>query len=226
MKASTGSVIFDFDSTLITCESLEVILHHQLKSDPERYQALVELTNQGMSGTMDFNTALTKRLEIAAPSYQAVINFYQQYGTDIITPGIADVINLLQRNNITVYIISGGLYEAIMPFAKALNIPADHVYAVKLLWQKNGDFLGINPDDPFSKSKLVGCRSLTKQWSSPSIMVGDGFTDYEIFQHGLVDHFIAYAQHQQRQSVLDQASMIAYDTNQLTQLLTTLLTLC
>ena len=51
--SSMATVIFDFDSTLITCETLEEVLKEKI-ADPERMQQIKEITEQGMSGKVEF----------------------------------------------------------------------------------------------------------------------------------------------------------------------------
>jgi phosphoserine phosphatase len=188
------TLIFDFDSTLIRGESLELILAAKLKDLPKEQTKIAEITRLGMEGKISFSKSLEKRLRIAAPSKVEL----EVFGKNAIFHASQNISGLLlwARNHFDIWILSGGLYESLIGFAE--NFSIQHVYAVKLLWTKDNQFLGINKRDAFSKSKVEGARVLAKNWQSPSIMVGDGFTDYQVFQEGLVDHFIAFTQNVRR----------------------------
>ena len=51
------------------------------------------------------------------------------------------------------------------------------------------------------------------------IAVGDGFTDYQLFEAGFVDKFIAYTEHVERASVVEKAECIAIDVGVLRYIL-------
>ncbi|MDC0534580.1 HAD-IB family phosphatase [Francisellaceae bacterium] len=208
---SKGTVIFDFDSTIIQIESLEEILADKLKNNPAGMDEIKSLTNLGMNGDILFQDSLSQRLAIAAPNLDDLTGFYTQHQFNIITNGLPELILWLQKNDIEVFIISGGLYESILPYATALNIKSSFVHAVKLSWDTKGKYLGMNPKDPFSISKLNGAKLIAEEWQKPSIIVGDGFTDYQLYESGLTTNFIAYTEHQSRDKVVKLADYIARD---------------
>lgn len=206
-----GTVIFDFDSTVIQIESLEEILTDKLKNNPAGMDEIKSLTNLGMNGDISFQDSLSQRLAIAAPNLPDLTGFYKHHQFDIITNGLPELILWLQKNDIEVFIISGGLYESILPYAEALKIKSSHVHAVKLSWDIDGKYLGLDPKDPFSISKLNGAKLISKKWQKPSIIIGDGFTDYQLYESGLTTQFIAYTEHQSRDKVVKLADYIARD---------------
>ncbi len=188
------TLIFDFDSTLIRGESLELILADKLRDYPEKQALISEITRLGMEGEMSFSSSLEKRLRIAAPSKKEL----EAFGKKAVFLASQNISGLLlwAKNHFDIWILSGGLFESIKSFAE--NFSIQHIHAVKLLWTSDNQFLGIDKRDAFSKSKVEGASVLAKNWQSPSIMVGDGFTDYQVFQEGLVDHFIAFTQNVRR----------------------------
>jgi phosphoserine phosphatase len=80
------TVIFDFDSTLITCESLEEILGKK-KLSATMMQKIKDITNQGMTGTITFLSSLQQRLEITSLYKQDFIDFGNE-AIQLLTPGI------------------------------------------------------------------------------------------------------------------------------------------
>ena len=211
------TAIFDFDSTLISVESLEVLLAPKLS--PEKLAQVQRITEQGMNGTLSFAESLQQRLAIAAPTQQDLHSLAKTI-LAYLTPGIAECIEQLHKKSVAVWIISGGLREVILPIGLALNIPAPHIHGVQLRFSGNGHFLDLDAHDAFSRSKVEGAQLLSKQWQAPSVMIGDGFTDYEVYQAGLVDHFIAFTQHRRRSKVLQQLHVLeASSVQQLNTLL-------
>ena len=85
---SKGTVIFDFDSTIIKLESLEVILKNKLEDCPEKMVQIKNLTDKGMSGEINFHESISQRLAIAAPDYVDLINFDQNNSQTEISDGI------------------------------------------------------------------------------------------------------------------------------------------
>jgi phosphoserine phosphatase len=217
-----ATVIFDFDSTLINCESLELILQPILAKSPELQQAFHHITNQGMNGDISFQQSLHQRLTLAAPSLQAVQQFADS-ATQYLTTGIKELIAALQQHNIAIWIISGGLQQAILPLANQLNIPSEQVLAVQAVWDQAGNFEQLAADDICSQGKVLAAKSIYSQFTQPIIMVGDGITDYEIWQAGFADHFIAYSEHAKRPAVLGLAEYQANSSQDLATLLHKLL---
>jgi HAD superfamily phosphoserine phosphatase-like hydrolase len=195
------TIIFDFDSTLINCESLEVILQDALKDRPADKAAFEALTRQGMEGQLGFHASLTQRLALAKPTQAMLIDFMVD-GMQYVTKGMAELIQKLQAGGDAVWIISGGFYDVILPLGLKLGIPESHIHAVQARWNDNGDFAGLVKGDAFAQSKLAGAKALASTWQGKTVMVGDGMTDYALYEAGLVDDFVAYTEHVSRPSVL------------------------
>ncbi len=211
-------VIFDFDSTLIGCESLEEILSASFAQRPELEEAVRAVTVLGMEGEIDFQESLRRRLALAQPTLAQVRAFGERAGAWL-TPGFDRVIDDLRRRGVETRVVSGGLQEAIEPLAGRLGIPAQRVHAVRLKWAEDGAFAGIDPGDPFSVSKMAGVKPLAGDWPAPRIAVGDGFTDYCLHRDGFADHFIAFTQHVRRQAVTRTGAPEARNAAELARLL-------
>jgi len=209
-----ATVIFDFDSTLITLESLEAILAEQLAARPALMEEITAVTNMGMEGLIDFAESLERRLAIAAPSRADVAGFAEG-NLHLITPGMSELVTELIDRGVEVRIVSGGLHEAIVPFARHLGLAEDRVHAVRLLWHEDGTFAGIDRNDPFSISKPAGVAPLVAAWPEPRIAIGDGMTDYHLFRDSLVDAFIAYTGNVAREAVVALGTPVASDTDTL-----------
>lgn len=206
------AVIFDFDSTLISCESLEKIL---TPADPVAFHGITEA---GIRGEIPFSESLEKRLQMAAPTRQSVIDFGRK-AHEWLTPGFDALIAKLHHRHNQVWIVSGAMREALLPLGKRLGIPESHILGVQLLWGSDGAFQGVNPSDGFSRSKVEGAQAAGVPWARPAIAVGDAMSDYNLYRQGLVDRFIAYTEHFRCEEVLRLGVEEANNVSELTKLL-------
>ena len=175
-----------------------------------------------MSGDLPFSESLRLRLELVRPVLEDVRAFgnrAHQYVTD----GMPGLIAGLVRAGHDVWIMSGGLFEAIEPVALKLGIPSSHIAAVRLQWNSDGSLSGIDPRDPFAVSKVMGARKLAASWPDTVVMIGDGATDLDLYEQGVVQYFIAFAQHQARPSVVSRAAQLAHNTDELRLMLEALI---
>ena len=214
------NIIFDFDSTVIRFESLELIMKNLLEGNKQKIQQIKALTNAGMNGEISFRESLESRLKVAAPSRQALKKFVAHYCPQALTSGILQLIQKLYAEGIKIWIISGGFTEIILPFSEVLNIPMSRVYAVNLNWDENGKFKSLNNDNGFCDSKVIGVKKIQDKFVGKTLIVGDGFTDYELFTSGgIADEFIAYTEHVARYKVLKLSLLCAKNTKELSQLI-------
>lgn len=104
-----------------------------------------------------------------------------------------ELVKELQASGVSVFILSGGFKDLIVPFGKWLGVPPEKVHAVECNWeelvaddlQKKGAFRSINPTNGFADSKLRGAEmALGRGKLDKSVAVGDGFTDYILFKEG------------------------------------------
>lgn len=207
-----ATIVFDFDSTLVTCESLELILERRVRGQPELMEEICKITEAGIRGKIPFSESLAKRLAIVSPSREDVQSVGEAL-LDMLTPGMEGLIQGFHQKNIDVWIVSGGVYESLIPVGQRLGIDISKIFGVKLLWNSKGKFRGIDTDDPFSRSKVEGVRGIIDRMGSPKIAVGDAMSDYRLFKEGLVEHFILYTETLACQEIIelgvDQAKQVA-----------------
>ena len=201
------SFIFDFDSTIITKESLdEVLLLSVDEAKKENLKQQLEIiTNQGMNGEIDLKSSIQKRLQLIDLQEKDIINFQNQV-INFITPGIPDIIKLLQKNNCNIYFISGGLLDCLLPVAQELNIPKENCFANTYIMQNNKIIL--DEENPLmhsnGKSKII---EKIKQISPAhkTIIIGDGISDLIPFEEKIADDFIGFGVNQVRPTVQKRA---------------------
>lgn len=225
-RMSDVNVIFDFDSTVINNESLEMMLSDVLGEGEEAQNKMAlieEWTRKGMNGECSFGEGLNARLKIAAPTMADVTHFHAKYCPSAITVGMKELIDELHALDANVFILSGGFVDVILPFAEYLNVPAKNVFAVEINWNKEtGAFESLNEDNGFVTSKLEGAKKVAYRFQGKhTVAVGDGFTDYMLYKEGLAQSFVAYTEHAAREKVMSVAPACAASSEDLKNYLMT-----
>lgn len=217
------TVIFDFDSVLVPCESLELVLARSEGLGAEEYARIEELTRQGMEGTIPFEESLRRRLEIAQPDIGTLMAFAWRLA-DEPTQGAAELIASLQADGHEVWIVSGGFQELLEEVGGRLGVPREHIHGVRARWDDEGGFAGLDEACGFCRSKVEGLQQLGAAFPHPAVGVGDGATDLALRDAGLVDRFVAYTEHARRDPVVAAADAEADSMQALGEVLATLLT--
>ena len=93
------------------------------------------------------------------------------------------------------------------------HIPANHVFANTFTWNKEGEITGFDSTNVLSNDG--GKPALVRQLNlaAPVVVIGDGYTDFEIKKAGLATYFIAYTENVSRPSVLEKADFVARNFN-------------
>lgn len=109
-----------------------------------------------MQGTMLFQDAIRKRLDIMQPTRKHLDDIIQNekleltdgtysmwvFGSvltrkrQMLRTGVAKFIEALQNRGIKIYLVSGGFREMILPYARRLNIPEENVYANVIIFNE------------------------------------------------------------------------------------------
>ncbi|HUH24036.1 MAG TPA: HAD-IB family phosphatase, partial [Brevundimonas sp.] len=203
--------IFDFDSTLVRIETLEALAEIALSDAPDAVAKKAEiaaLTDQAMSGQVDFGTALRRRLDLLALTRSHVEALTDRI-LDEASASIRRNVDFFERHAERVYILSGGFREVIAPLAARLGVAADHVLANDLIYDAEGRVTGVDDANPLSrdngKPEVIKALNLT----GPVVMVGDGWTDAEVKLAGAADRFYAFTEVVSRQKVIEVADATA-----------------
>lgn len=203
--------IFDFDSTLVRIETLEALADIVLSDAPDavaRKAEIAALTDQAMSGQVDFGTALLRRLDLLALNRSHVEALTDRI-LDEASASVRRNVDFFERHADRVYILSGGFREVIAPLAARLGIAPDHVLANDLIYDADGRVTGVDDANPLSrdngKPEVIKALNLT----GTVVMVGDGWTDAEVKVAGAADRFYAFTEVVRRQKVVEVADATA-----------------
>ncbi|MND92811.1 D-3-phosphoglycerate dehydrogenase [compost metagenome] len=203
--------IFDFDSTLVRIETLEALADIALSDAPDaaaKKAEIAALTDQAMSGEVDFGTALRRRLALLGLN-RGHVEALADRVLDEASASIRRNVDFFERHAERVYILSGGFREVIAPLAARLGIAAEHVLCNDLIYDAEGRVTGVDDANPLSrdngKPEVIKALNLT----GPVVMVGDGWTDAEVKLAGAADRFYAFTEVVSRPKVIEVADATA-----------------
>lgn len=205
--------LIDFDSTFITLEILEEIAKISLRNNPKKeeiLQEIVSICNAGMEGKITFDESLSRRLSLLKMKRKDLSRVFKVIKENI-TPSIIRNKEFFEKNKDRVYIISGAFKECIVPVTSQFGIPESHILANSFIFDGNDGIVGADPNNPLSYSQ--GKVKIVQQLNLKGmiIVLGDGYTDYEIKKEGAADVFIAFTENVKRENVVSKADFVVED---------------
>lgn len=213
MTAAAPWLLIDFDSTLVTVETLERLAEITLGAGPDGAALRAEVaavTDAAMAGELDFGQALSRRLDLLKPTREQVAEVARDL-LDRISPSFARNADFLKRHAERIWIVSGGFRETILPVALRLGLNPDQVLANDLVYDAEGRAVAVDGANPLSRAggkvEAVQALGLTGE----AVAIGDGYTDYELKAAGVAARFHAYVETVRRDRVAALADRVAPD---------------
>jgi len=193
-------IFFDCDSTLSTIEGIDELA--KLKGKEQRVSLL---TDKAMNGELDLSEVYGKRLQAIRPTRGQLKAIEDRYWETIVEDA-QEVIKTLQFLGKYVFIISGGLAEAVRGFGVRLGVDANQIRAVELEYNElSGEWWRYHePETQYKQTYLEYVEGpLTVSSGKPNIikelagkrhgrrvMIGDGSSD--LATRDVVDLFVGY----------------------------------
>ena len=193
-------IFFDCDSTLSTIEGVDELA--RLKGKEGRVGLL---TNKAMDGELDLADVYGKRLRAIKPTRAQLKAVEERYWETTVEDAPA-VIAALQALGLRVFIISGGLIDAVKGFGRRLGVEPARIRAVELEYnelsgrwwdyaepgaQQAQTYLDYD-EGPLtvSSGKSAIISELARSLPGRRMMIGDGSSDLETKSD--VDLFVGY----------------------------------
>lgn len=203
--------ILDFDSTFIKVEALDELAAISLNNDKDKetkLEQIMKLTERAMNGEISFSASLLQRLWLMNASKQHLEKLVKKLSSEV-SRSIKTNRHFFSKNSGNVIIISGGFREYICPITRKFGIPDSNVFANKLIINSKGIITGYD-----KKCRLAKPNGKVKQLKAlrlkgELIVIGDGYTDYELKKSGLISRFYAFTENVSRKTVTDEADHIA-----------------
>lgn len=205
-----ATYIIDFDSTFTQVEALDELARISLKRHPDRariYEQIDHLTNLSMDGKLSFRESLHQRVGLL----EANASHLKQLITRLKKKVSASFLRnkaFFERHANDVLIVSGGFKEFIIPVVSPYHIPKENIYANSFLFDKKNNIVGYDQENPLSeeggKVKLLKNLNL----SGDVYGIGDGYSDFQLKEWGMIKKFFAFTENIERKAVLEKADHI------------------
>lgn len=200
-------IIIDFDSTFIKIESLDQLLKTTSVRNKDSLKKIKKLTDMGMSGEISFQKSLSERVKLINSNKNDL-----DIVIDIINQNVSDSFKknkkFINENNDKIIIISGGFYELIYPVVSKFGIKQENIFANRFVYDKNGKIIGVDENNLLSKNngKVKTIKKLNLDGNV--IVIGDGYTDYEIKKYGYAKKFYLFIENIKRKNILDKGDFL------------------
>ena len=169
--AKFNSILFDFDGTLSTIDGIEFLA--ELKGVSEKVKSLAIRNKNTYSVSADL---YRRRLECSQPHLRDIDQLIAAYKRALL-PGVKQTFHWLHGLNKDIYIISGGIKNALIPVGELLGVSAERIFAVELEFDGQGNMIGFDSTSPRTdvggKKQLIASLRLQR----PSVLIGDGTND-------------------------------------------------
>jgi phosphoserine phosphatase len=197
-----ASVVLDVDSTLCGIEGIDWLAQRR---GPDVAARIASVTERAMNGEIPLDAIYGERMNVVRPSAEDLEDLASAYA-DGMAPHARSVIKHLRKAGVRMQLVTGGLRQAIQPFAKSLGFGPGDIAANDVTLDGRGAYAGYDADNPLTRDggKLTVVRALGLP--RPILAVGDGNTDLAM-KPG-VDTFAAFVGYVRRDTVVAGADLI------------------
>lgn len=162
----TKKFIIDFDSTFTRVEALDILGEISLSGDPrqqEKLQAIKDITDKGMDGSLTFRESLEQRLDILQASKSQIAELIVVLKQKV-SKSFERNKDWLKDNAADVFIISNGFKDFIIPIVTEYGIKEENVFANDLIYDESGKIINFNRENPFPKIMASRKPSVISTW--------------------------------------------------------------
>lgn len=202
--------IIDFDSTITQVEGLDELAAIALANHPDKESVVNQiksLTDQGMNGEISFEDALKQRIKLLKANkshIETLVNFLKAK----VTESFSRNQSFIKEYSDSIYIVSSGFKEFIVPVAVSLGFKESNIYANTFEFDAENNIVGVDQSNFLAqnggKVKLLKSLNLDGHIS----VIGDGYTDYELRKEGLANRFYAFIENVEREKVTKDADFV------------------
>lgn len=202
--------IIDFDSTFTQVEALDELARISLKDNPNReaiYLEIERLTNAAMEGRLSFRESLTQRVK-ALEANRDHLKLLVSRLKKLVSSSFSRNRTFFKNHADDVLIVSGGFKEFITPVVLPYHIKKENIYANTFLFDIDGNIVGYDDENPLSQEggKVKLLQELKLEGNIYGI--GDGYSDFQLKESGLIQKFYAFTENIARQSILERADHV------------------
>ncbi|MGO1243474.1 MAG: HAD-IB family phosphatase [Sphingobacterium sp.] len=202
--------IIDFDSTFTQVEALDELARISLENHPDKdaiYKKIENFTNLAMEGKISFREALTGRVKLLNANKSHLNKLVSRLKKSV-SRSFERNKEFFKENQDTAWIVSGGFKEFITPVVTPYHIKKENIYANTFKFDGEGNIIGYDDTNPLSDEG--GKVKLLKELKIDGRIygIGDGYSDFQLKESGLIEKFFAFTENISRQSVTEKADHI------------------
>src|SRR5690554_4977990 len=202
--------IIDFDSTFTQVEALDELARISLAKHPDRqkhFDEIESLTNAAMDGKLSFRDSLTRRVQLLQAN-RSHLDVLIKHLNKKVSASFSRNRKFFKKHADDVLIVSGGFKEFICPVVERYHIQAENVYANTFVFDDKGNIIGYDLNNPLSEEggKVKLLKSM--QLEGKVFGIGDGYSDFQLKESGLIEKFFAFTENIERESVAAKADHI------------------
>lgn len=203
--------IIDFDSTFTQVEALDELARISLENHPDQekiYREIERYTNLAMEGKISFRESLAGRVNLLQANRTHLDKLIAHLKKKV-SKSFSRNKEFFKEHSDTAWIVSGGFKEFITPVVSPYHIKKENIYANTFKFDAEGNIIGYDEANPLSDEG--GKVKLLKQLNIDGRIfgIGDGYSDFQLKESGLIEKFYAFTENISRQSVTDKADHIA-----------------
>lgn len=202
--------IIDFDSTFTQVEALDELVRISLKEHPDRetiYKQIEDLTNAAMEGRLSFRESLARRVQLLHANQEHLKQLVSRLKKKV-SASFSRNRTFFKKHADEVLIVSGGFKEFITPVVLPYHIKKENIYANTFKFDADGNIIGYDESNPLSQEggKVTLLRELALEGNIFGI--GDGHSDFQLKEFGVIQKFYAFTENIARASVLEKADHV------------------
>ena len=205
------NLIIDFDSTFVKLEALEELAEISLASNPAKEKILAEIkkiTDLGMEGKITFPESLKRRFKLLSATKHHLEQLIKKIENNI-SDSVTRNRDFFIENGKNIYIITGGFKECIAPVTRNFGIREENILANEFVFDDEKNIIGFDEANLLTQEKGKMKQVKALGLARPIIVIGDGWSDYQIKEAGVADKFIAFSENIQRENVIEKADAVA-----------------
>jgi len=202
--------IIDFDSTFTQVEALDELARISLADHPAKeliYEEISKLTDLSMNGELSFRESLSRRVRLLEANREHLKKLVSILRRRVST-SFSRNREFFKKHSDSALIVSGGFKEFIVPVVSRYHIKPENVYANTFTFDEAGNITGYDEGNPLSEEG--GKVKLLRQLQLPGRIygIGDGYSDFQLKESGLIARFFAFTENIERKSVSEKADHV------------------
>jgi phosphoserine phosphatase len=211
------TVVLDVDSTVSALEGIDWLA---ARRGDDVVARVASLTERAMQGEIPLESVYGERLALVRPGRAELAALAEAYA-DATVAGAPEALGRLRDAGVRVALISGGIRQAIIPFARSLGVAPQDVHAVDVVVDMGGQYFAFDAGSPLAtqtgKRDVLGALLADgASFPRPALAVGDGATDTAM--RGVADAFAAFTGVVRREPVVRDADLEIASFDQLVEL--------